>query len=174
MDEIFIEKYDPTWPARFALESARIVAALPVSLVLGIEHFGSTAIPGLSAKPVIDILVAVTSVTYAREIAITPMSELGYAFWSENPKSDRLFFVKGLPPAPRRTHHVHMTEASGEMWDRLLFRDCLRIEPAEAAHYSQLKNRLAASFGADREGYTAAKARYIEDVIKRARATLAG
>lgn len=171
MDEIHLVAYDPAWPLMYAAEAARVAAALPPGLVLAMEHFGSTAIPGMLAKPVIDLLVAVRSVEEARETAVGSMEALGYAFWADNPRRDRLFFVKGLPPAARqRTHHVHMTEMDGEMWRRLLFRDYLRTHPEEAQRYAALKQRLATRHREDREAYTAAKARYVEEVMAKASA----
>ncbi len=107
-DEIELVPYDLAWPSMYEAELARLRAGLPASLILAAEHFGSTANPGMPAKPIIDILMAVRSVEEAREIAPKPMTALGYAFWADNPRHDRLFFVRGLPPAPRRTHHVHM------------------------------------------------------------------
>ena len=92
---------DPRWAALYAAEVDRLRAVLPAELICVMEHFGSTAIPGLIAKPIIDILAAVTSVDQARRTAVAPLESLGYAFWADNPKSDRLFFVKGLPPASR-------------------------------------------------------------------------
>ena len=153
----------------YAAEAARLRAALPPGLIRDTEHFGSTAIPGMPAKPIIDILVAVGSIEAAREAAVRPMEALGYAFWAENPKRDRLFFVKGLPPsAPRRTHYVHMCELGGEMWRRLVFRDFLRADAEEAGRYAALKRKLAVRFREDREGYTEAKAGYVEGVLVRA------
>jgi GrpB-like predicted nucleotidyltransferase (UPF0157 family) len=171
MDEIELAAYDPRWPAEFAAEEARIRAILPSKLVLAIEHFGSTAIPGLAAKPIIDILIAVTSLAEAREHAIPPLEAMGYSYWRENPKTDRLFLVKGLPPrADRRTHHIHMTQTNSELWQRLLFRDYLRLHPVEARTYEQLKRILAANYHEDREAYTAAKTDYIQEVMKKAAA----
>ena len=169
MDEVRLVEYDPGWPAMFRAEAARIGAALPAGLLQGIEHFGSTAIPGLLAKPVIDILVAVRSVQEARAVAVRPMEALGYAFWADNPKPDRLFFVRGLPPAPQRTHHLHMTERDGDLWARLLFRDYLRTHADEAERYAALKRELAGRHGADREAYTAAKSAYVDAVLAQAR-----
>lgn len=170
MDEVELSDYDPRWPAEFAEEEVRIRAVLPRQLVLGIEHFGSTAIPGLSAKPIIDILVAVSSLAEAREQAINPLEAIGYAYWRDNPKVDALFLVKGLPPsAKRRTHHIHMTEKTGELWQRLLFRDYLRVHPAEAQAYERLKRTLAATYREGREAYTAGKADYIREVMVKAR-----
>lgn len=171
MDEVELAEYDPAWPALYEAEAARLRTVLPPGLILAMEHFGSTAIPGLVAKPVIDILIAVPSVEAARAIAVAPMDALGYAFWADNPKRDRLFFVKGLPPAPRRTHHVHMTERGGEMWQRLLFRDHLRAHPNEAARYAALKRELAARHREDREAYTEAKSGFVAEVLARAAAS---
>ena len=113
MDEVELVGYDPLWPAIYAAEVARVLGVLPAGLVVGAEHFGSTAVPGMAAKPVIDILIAVRSLAAARAEAVGPLEGLGYAFWADNPARDRMFFVRGLPPAPRRTHHVHMTEPGG-------------------------------------------------------------
>lgn len=166
MDEIEIVSYDPRWPALFEEEAARLRAVLDPKLILGLEHFGSTAIPGLAAKPIIDILIAVPSLAEAQDQAIGPLEEIGYLYWDENPRSDRMFFVKGLPPqAARRTHHVHMTETTGEMWQRLAFRDYLRAHPDEAARYAALKRELAVRHRDDREAYTDAKAAYVAAVM---------
>jgi GrpB-like predicted nucleotidyltransferase (UPF0157 family) len=168
-DDVEIVPYDPAWPVQFAAEAARLCAVLDPALVLGIEHFGSTAIPGLAAKPIIDILVAVRSLAQAKATMIEPIIALGYVYWPDNPKSDRMFFVKGMPPyGERRTHHVHITEPGGEMWQRrLAFRDHLRANPAEASRYEALKRNLAAQFPADRERYTDAKTEYVEGVHRR-------
>ncbi len=174
MDDVHLVDYDVRWPARYAIEAARVLAALPGGLVLATEHFGSTAIPGMVAKPVIDILIAVRSLPQARTVAVPVMEALNYAFWMDNPRRDRLFFVKGLPPAaPHRTHHVHMTELDGDMWHRLLFRDYLRSNPDEAARYAALKRDLAARHAADREAYTAAKAAYVDEVMTKAERAIA-
>ena len=172
MDEIHLVEYDPGWPAMYRDEAERVRSILPAGLVSAIEHFGSTAIPGLAAKPIIDILVAVRSVPEAREVAVSPMESLGYAFWTDNPKLDRLFFVKGLAPrAPRRTHHVHMAEPGSEMWGRLLFRDYLRMHPEEAARYGALKFELMERYRGDREAYTDGKSAYVEEIMSLARAS---
>jgi GrpB-like predicted nucleotidyltransferase (UPF0157 family) len=167
-DQIIIVPYDPAWPALYAAEAPLVRAALPADLVIAIEHFGSTAIPGLAAKPVIDILVAVRSIAEARERAVAPLTRLGYAFWADNPKRDRLFFVKGLPPAPRRTHHVHMTEPEGEVWRRLRFRDHLRAHPEAREAYLALKLDLARRFPEDREAYTEGKQGFVDEIMRQA------
>lgn len=165
-DEIEIVAYDPRWPDLFAAEAARLKAALPADLILGIEHFGSTAIPGLAAKPIIDILVAVRSLAEVQERAVEPLEALDYLYWYDNPKTDRMYFVKGMPPyGARRTHHVHMTETAGEMWQRLAFRDHLRTHPEDAQRYERLKRKLAAGHRTDREAYTEAKAAFVAEIM---------
>ncbi len=178
MDDIVIVDYDPQWPEQFAAEAARVRAALGDDLVVAIEHFGSTAIPGLSAKPIIDLLVAVRSLSEAKQRGIPALEALGYAYWLEDPAPNRMFFVKGLPPNGPRSHHVHVVEPTlfhdpglGEFMfaDRLLFRDILRADPEEAQRYETLKRELAAEFPDDREAYTNGKTDYIYGVMQKAR-----
>jgi GrpB-like predicted nucleotidyltransferase (UPF0157 family) len=169
MDEIEIVGYDPRWPLLFDEEAARLRRVLDPSLVVGLEHFGSTAIPGLPAKPIIDILIAVRSLTAAKASFVDALRNLDYVYWADNPKQDRMFFVKGMPPfGSKRSHHVHITEPQGEMWQRLLFRDYLRAHPEEAVTYAHLKRRLATEHPTDREAYTDAKSAYVESVMQKA------
>ena len=179
MDDIVIVDYDLSWPEQFQAEAARIKAALGDSVVV-IEHFGSTAVPGLCAKPIIDLLVGVRSLPEARQQAVPALDALGYAYWRDNPAPDRLFFVKGLSPDRPRTHHVHIIDLSvsqdpriGEFTfaDRLLFRDYLRANPDEAARYAALKRDLAAQFLVNREAYTGGKTEYIYRIMQKARET---
>jgi GrpB-like predicted nucleotidyltransferase (UPF0157 family) len=169
MDDVEIVAYDPAWETLFAVEAERLRAVLDVEHIVGIEHFGSTAVPGLAAKPIIDILIAVSSLALAKTTMIEPIKTLGYVYWADNPKADRMFFVKGMPPyGERRTHHVHLTEPSGEMWQRrLAFRDYLRTHPDEARRYEALKCDLAVRYPADLERYTDAKTEYVEAVHRR-------
>jgi GrpB-like predicted nucleotidyltransferase (UPF0157 family) len=165
MEEVRLVAYNPLWPAMYAEEIARIRAVLPPDLIVDCAHFGSTAIPGMIAKPVIDILMSVRSLPEARATAPALLEPLGYAFWADNPKTDRMFFVRGLPPAPQRTHHLHMTEPGGDLCTRLKFRDYLRNNPEEAARYTNLKIELAARHRTDREAYTDAKTDYVRSVL---------
>ena len=102
MDEIKLVPYDPTWPMQYAAEIARVLAALPGDLIIAVEHFGSTAISGLPAKPIIDILIAARSVGEARAVAVGRLDSLGYAFWPDNPKTDRLAAAVGCRDTRRR------------------------------------------------------------------------
>jgi GrpB-like predicted nucleotidyltransferase (UPF0157 family) len=170
MDEVEIVEYDPAWPAMFVAEATRLDAVLEEAMA--VEHFGSTAVPGLAAKPIIDVLVVVRSLVVAQSW-VEGLRGLDYVFWEENPKTDRLFFVRGMPPfGARRTHHLHVTEPGGEMVERLLFRDYLRAHPDEADRYAALKRTLAARHRTDREAYTRAKADYIAAIMPIARASI--
>lgn len=123
MDEVVIVEYDPNWVPLFDQEVARIQAVLDRDLITRIEHFGSTAVPGLAAKPIIDLLVGVSSLAEAKQVAVSQLEHLGYAYWFDNPDPQRMFLVKGLPPNSPRTHHIHMVEPDSVLWERLLFRD---------------------------------------------------
>jgi GrpB-like predicted nucleotidyltransferase (UPF0157 family) len=173
-DEIEIVDYDPDWPRLFEIERAALVARLPTGQFLAIEHAGSTAIPGLAAKPIIDIFMAVASIEEARATLVAPIEAIDYVYWDENPSRERMFFVKGMPPhGARRTHHIHVAELRSNAWQRpLMFRDYLRRHADEAERYRQLKLELASRYRHDREAYTSAKDCYVETVMRLARDSL--
>ncbi|MBN1284422.1 MAG: GrpB family protein [Anaerolineae bacterium] len=165
---VIISDYDSNWPALYAAERARLLEAIGAHLV-AIEHVGSTSVPGLSAKPVIDIILGVRRLGDA-PACIAPLAALGYEYrpGTEVSFPQRRYFRK--MQAGRHTHHLHMVELTGDFWRRqILFRDYLRAHPGEAAEYDRLKRRLAAQYGADRAGYTDAKTAYIMDVEAKAR-----
>jgi GrpB-like predicted nucleotidyltransferase (UPF0157 family) len=170
-DEIEIVDYDAHWPRLFEEERAALEQVLPSDQVLAIEHAGSTAIPGLAAKPIIDIFIAVPSIEVAKATLVVPIKAIGYVYWAENPDLTRMFFVRGMPPyGERRTHHVHILEPTSDSWDRtLLFRNYLRDHADEAERYQQLKRELARRHREDREAYTRAKDSYVLRVIDMAR-----
>src|ERR1700751_2981654 len=169
MDAVEIVDYDPRWPLLFEEEAKRLRSVLDPSQIIGLEHFGSTAIPGLAAKPIIDILIAVRSLAVAQATVIEALQNLDYVFWADNPKKDRMFFVKGMPPfGSKRSHHVHFSEPSGEVWHRRAFRDYLRAHPEEGEAYERLKRRFATEHRTDREAYTEAKSAFVESVMRRA------
>ncbi|MBC8139939.1 MAG: GrpB family protein [Armatimonadetes bacterium] len=169
MDDILIVPYDERWRDLFAREIATINAVAPPGLLLRGEHFGSTAVPGLAAKPVIDILLGVASLADAKDRLIPAVEPLGYSYWRDDPNPAKLYAVKGLPPNSPRTHHLHIVEPDSQMWEQLLFRDYLRLHNDEAARYAALKHDLAARFRTDREAYTEGKSAYIAEVMKSAR-----
>ncbi|HEY5620667.1 MAG TPA: GrpB family protein [Candidatus Bathyarchaeia archaeon] len=162
-----IVEYDRRWPVHFEEEKAEILAAIG-DKVVAIEHFGSTAVPGLGAKPIIDILIAVRHLDDAKE-CIEPLRQLGYEY---RPINEILipgtrYFRRG--PSGANTHHVRMVEAESALWhEYLLFRDYLRNHPEEAKKYYELKEELHAKFG-KRLPMDAKKA-FIESTITRARA----
>ena len=165
LDLIELSDPDPTWPEQFDLEAAAIRSLGEVMEGVQIEHFGSTAVPNLRAKPVIDImLVHPRRAEWPRLIA--PLEGLGYVYWAENPRKDRMLFVKGMPPHGQgRTHHVHVRLP----WDaqrELAFRDRLRSDPVLARDYARLKEELAAHFAGDRDAYTDAKTDFISAAVK--------
>ena len=149
-----------SWPQMFRDEAAHLRSCLPGELIRRIEHFGSTAIPGLAAKPIVDMLVEVTDLAATRE-RITPILESqGYDyFWRPTHGDDGppwyAWFIKRDPRTDARTHHIHMVEADfGEHWDRLLFRDYLIARPDLAREYEALKIALASESPEDRIAYT--------------------
>jgi GrpB-like predicted nucleotidyltransferase (UPF0157 family) len=169
-DCIVIEAYDPQWPQMAEMEMLCIKKALPFSVGLKrMEHVGSTAIPGLWAKPIIDIYIGVTSIVRAQE-AIRPLERMGYAYWKENPNKKKMFFVKGMPPfGEKRTHHVHIVEEGSDYEEaRILFRDYLRLHSKEREAYGSLKKEFAKLYKYDREAYTEAKGQFIEEILKKA------
>lgn len=169
MDEVVIVEYDPGWSLMFEKAAAQVADVLSKDLVIRIDHIGSTAVPGLAAKPIIDVLVSVHSLIQARQVAVPALEELGYAYWFDNPDSQRMFFVKGLPPNNPRTHHIHIIESNSILQERLLFRDYLREHPDESLRYAQLKRHLAQQFPTDREAYTSGKAEYVKSVMHKVR-----
>lgn len=158
--------YQPTWKRYFEQEAARLRAALG-SQALQVEHIGSTAVEGLEAKPIIDVMVAVESLEEARDLV--PLVEtLGYEHQPEDPIPDRVFFAQG--PPSRRTHHLSLTPQASAYWsDHLLFRDYLRTHPEAAAGYQQLKRDLADRYPADRESYTSGKDEFIQSILAKAK-----
>lgn len=160
-----IVEYDPGWPAQAGLELRRITSLLG-PLVVRAQHVGSTAVPGLAAKPVIDLQVAVEAIE-PREPYVRPLAQLGYLFVPSPESPDYHFFAR--PPERPRTHHVHVCQADSHHELRhLALRDFLRAHPDEAASYAALKRRVAARSAYDRLAYIDGKDRYVADLERRA------
>lgn len=165
-EPVRIQPYDAAWPARFEQERAVLTDAIGDCAVGGIHHVGSTAVPGLDAKPVIDILVGVRDLTDARS-CFDRLAGLGYLY-APYRATEMHWFCK--PHPSRRTHHLHLVPTGSTRFrDELAFRDHLRTHPEVAAEYRALKHRLAARLAQDREAYTAAKARFIQATVRAAR-----
>lgn len=164
-DRIVIVEADPSWPGRFEDEARALHGVLPTIPELQIEHFGSTAVPGLRAKPIIDILIIHPAPELWIQL-IEPLASLGYVYWAENPRRDRMFFVKGMPPfGSRRTHHLHV-RVPHDSRAELSFRDTLRTNPDLARRYGELKNVLAVRHATDRDAYTDAKTEFVTEILK--------
>ncbi|MEE9101063.1 GrpB family protein [Pseudomonas nitroreducens] len=165
-DRIEVVAADRRWAQRFAEEAEAIRRALQLPN-LTIEHIGSTAVSGLDAKPIIDMLL-LPAPGFDRSCLIEPLERLGYQYWRENPRPERMFFVKGMPPFGNgRTHHIHLMEPN-EAQRRLLFRDWLRAQPDDARMYAEVKRELACRFPTDREAYTDGKGEVITQILGRA------
>ena len=171
-EDVSVVPYDPRWPARFTEEKEHLLACLPRDLIGRIEHFGSTAVPGLAAKPVIDILVEVTDLEATRARIVPILESQGYDyFWRPSMFDGPPFYAWFIKrdTAGIRTHHIHMVESHFEHWDRLLFRDYLIEHPEVAAQYQALKSHLATACPNDRVAYTKGKTRFVVKVTEQAR-----
>ncbi|TMD31248.1 MAG: GrpB family protein [Chloroflexi bacterium] len=156
---IEVVDYDMAWPVRFEEEQVRLRRALG-DMIVALEHGGSTSVPGLAAKPVIDIWVALR--VSLREEDIQAMAAIGYQYLGESVLENQDFFVKQGAPVC----NVHCYPAGDPEWDRhLRFRDWLRSHPDGAAAYAKLKRDLAMRFGADRLAYTEAKSDFIDAAL---------
>ena len=163
---IEVVDYDPEWPRRYAEERDRIAAALG-DAVLVIEHVGGTAVPGLPAKPVIDLMVGVEDIERTGP-AVAGLINLGYEYVPEfeSQLPDRRYFRRGTP----ESHHVHMVPMSSDFFvEHLLFRDYLRSHPQAAEEYGKLKRGLAGRFRFDRDAYRSGKVPFIDMVVAAAR-----
>jgi len=156
---------DPFWPALYESEARRLARDLGAAL-RALEHIGSTAVPGLAAKPVLDIMAAVDSLEEA-DARLPALAGSGYALHATGMR-ERLFLQRAAQPGrPAVNLHI-VTLASWPRRKERRFRDRLRAHPEEAAAYAALKRALASRFGADMEGYTRAKTALIQEIMDRA------
>ncbi len=163
-EAVHLVPYDPRWPEMFSAESERLRQLLGSQFVLRFEHIGSTAIPGLSAKPIIDILIEIPSFESALIHIVPKLQQEGWEYhWRDDRPPGHMYFVR-RNSAGMRTHHVHMLTAGHPGWERVAFRDYLRAVPEEAKRYAQLKRELSAKYPEDREAYTEAKSEYIKRI----------
>lgn len=166
-DIIEICAYNPQWSDFFKKEATKVRAVLSQNIETRLEHFGSTAIPGLAAKPIIDIML-INDDTSVWPSLVKPLQSLGYVYWVDNPRTDRMFFVKGMPPfGKKRSHHLHVRR-SNDAQRELLFRDYLIHNPDVAVQYENLKKNLAIRYRCDREAYTESKNEFIQNVLSEA------
>jgi GrpB-like predicted nucleotidyltransferase (UPF0157 family) len=164
MSGVVLAPYSPAWPVAFERERALIAQAF-APIAISLEHIGSTSVPGLTAKPVLDLLLGAESLA-AIEERIAALGELGYAYVSkyERELPSRRYFVKSAGESPRV--HLHAVVRGARLWiEHLAFRDSLRTDPLRRSAYEALKLRLAAELAHDKAAYTAAKGPFIEAAL---------
>jgi GrpB-like predicted nucleotidyltransferase (UPF0157 family) len=166
---VVIVPYDERWPAFY--EAARAELAASLGDAVAIEHVGSTAVPGLAGKPIVDIMVGVPSLAHGQPL-VDAVVGLGYEYIAVTspPMPFRRFFRRHderlAPGFSRAGYHVHMVEQAHDFWPaHLAFRDHLRANPDDAAAYERLKVELAERFSTERERYTDAKGDFIAAVL---------
>jgi GrpB-like predicted nucleotidyltransferase (UPF0157 family) len=152
-DPIRVEAYDPHWPTLFATQAGALRAALS-EVALRIDHIGSTAVPQLAAKPIVDVQISVAAFE-PLDAFRAPLEQLGYVFRADNQERTKRYFRE---PSGRRRSHIHVRRA-GSFSEQLalLFRDFLRTHPDWAQRYAELKLTLAQTHASDRDRYTDAK-----------------
>jgi GrpB-like predicted nucleotidyltransferase (UPF0157 family) len=162
---LIVVSYSPLWPQEF--ETERVLIQMTIaSSDLCLEHIGSTAIPGVSAKPIIDMMIGAPSLQHI-EKWVPLFEHIGYEYMPEHEQfmPERRFLAK--PRIRPRHFHLHGAVVNSPFWhEHLAFRNALRHNSKLAAQYSVLKQQLAEKFGDDREGYTNAKGPFISSVIK--------
>ncbi|QIQ06724.1 GrpB family protein [Streptomyces liangshanensis] len=166
---VTLAEYDPAWPLAFAEQRDRLAVLLAPRLAAPVEHIGSTAVPGLRAKPVVDVLAPVRSLDgEARAAMVAALSADGWLHWPDDPRADtRLWFLRPRPEA--RTHHLHVAvHGDARATSLLAFRDALRADPSAAAEYERLKSRLAREHPSARNAYTNGKAEFVARVLRAA------
>lgn len=172
---IEISTYSNNWPALFNTEKELLVKTLDPTLFSRIEHFGSTSIPGLSAKNTIDILMGVEFEETTTQRLIEQMKPLGYDFnWQTEGEHTHMIFVKGynIYSPIDQTYHIHAGPKGHIIWDRLIFRDYLIAHPQVAKAYQNLKLKLADKYRYERVAYRIAKTDFVKEITERAKQQL--
>ncbi|MEM2905857.1 MAG: GrpB family protein [Candidatus Bathyarchaeia archaeon] len=164
---VVIVDYDPRWPSLYEEEKRRILSVIGHK-VLALEHIGSTAVPGLGAKPIIDIMACVSGPSDADE-CIPLLAGIGYLDVTREEGDPDWYCCLGKA-SHSVGYHLHLVRYMGDFARKhLLFRDFLRSHPDTAREYYELKKRMAARYGSDRRAYTESKTSFIEGVVARAR-----
>ena len=171
-EKVKIVPYDPLWKEAFKNEAENLRKILPDSIVIRIEHFGSTAVPQISAKPIIDMLIEVTSLEKTKSRIVPLLVSRGYEyFWRPTFTGQTDYYAWFIKRGNdgNRSHHLHMVEANSIIWDALLFRDYLTEFPGEAHNYEKLKIFLSSQYTNDRIAYTKGKTNYIQKITQTAK-----
>lgn len=159
---VALQPYTPGWADAFEHES-QLIFNLLENRILAVEHIGSTAVPGMTSKPILDVMLGIQNMGLA-EACIDSLVSVGYLRRLNGDLLDRIFLVKG--PETLRTHYLSITSVNSQFWiEHILFRDALRSDPTLAAEYLKLKRELAKQFTVDRARYTSAKEQFVRDTI---------
>lgn len=168
-EEISIVPYNAEWSNLFEKEAEFLRNRLPESLIIKIEHIGSTAVPNLSAKPIVDMLIEVSSLEETVRQIVPILESEGYDyFWRTDVSPEYAWFIKRNAEGAR-THHLHLVEADSKLWERLHFRDYLREFPDQAERYAELKHFLSEKYPNDRIAYTEGKTEFVAALTEKAR-----
>jgi len=163
---VWVTKYDTAWPGRFAEQRDELETIPQPWLSEPVEHVGSTAVPGLAAKPIVDIAAPIRSLVDAHR-AIPVLERAGWLYWPSDPNSSwRLWFLRPRPES--RTHHLYVIQHDDpHLRELIAFRDRLRSDALARDSYTELKQRLAQQYRTNREGYTAAKRSFVAEILQR-------
>lgn len=170
-ERVHMLPYDPRWSEMFEVERTFLENVFPTDLLQRIEHIGSTAVPGMSAKPTIDIQVEVNDLGRVREEVVPVLTGAGYEFiWRKSIGEQQPYyawFIKRNANG-KRTHHLHVVEPDSASLDRLIFRDHLRTHPHAVARYEALKKDLTLRYPNDRVAFTQGKTEFIATILAEA------
>jgi len=156
--------YNPKWKELFELEKNKLLN-LDNDLIIDVQHIGSTAISGIPAKPIIDIVVGVKSLKEKDKI-VKLIESVGFQYDPDSNFDGRLFFIKGT--STTRTHHLSVVEYKGKLWNEyIVFINKIKNNPELAKEYCKLKTELAIKYRNNRNAYTDAKAKFIQNVIRK-------
>lgn len=164
-DDVKLMPYDPIWSEKYNEMAKQLQETIPADVCARIEHYGSTAIPGMPAKPIIDILMEIPSFHKARRYILPLFNKLECEYWWYN---DHMVFIIRDKFIGTRIYHIHATPADHPLWDGIAFRDYLRTHPEDAARYAKLKHKLAEAHSNDRETYTDNKAEFVRVITEKA------
>lgn len=171
---IILSEHNPVWKENYFIEKNRIIESIGMDNIVRINHFGSTSVPNLIAKPTIDILLEIKDDADVNRVT-TAMKSIGFI---DSPQPDNpaphLMFLKGYTPEGFKGQVFHVHVRYGGDWDELYFRDYLIAHPDVANEYGKLKLGLKKKFEHDRDGYTAAKTEFIREMTKLAREEMGG
>jgi GrpB-like predicted nucleotidyltransferase (UPF0157 family) len=163
-EPVIVVPYDPRWMLLYRVEEREILTRI-ANYVVDIQHMGSTSVEGLAAKPIIDIIIGIRSLTDAMN-CIPPLQEMGYEYVPEFEKDLPMRRYLRKATDGKRTHHIHMVERTSDFWTKhITFRDVLRTNEVVRNAYEELKYHLAETHRNNREAYTDAKTDFIENAL---------